>query len=83
MRELNSQQVSKQMALSERLPVKLGLHTFDKPMTRTAAKRLGERLMPNDLKRAGFECVVGRSDIQMHGGEWFRINYGKKVGHGS
>jgi hypothetical protein len=35
--------------------------------------------MPKDLKRAGFECFVGKSDAEMHGGVWFRISYGKKV----
>ena len=29
------------------------------------------------LRRAGFKCRVSKSDVQMHGGEWFRINRGK------
>lgn len=64
---------------TERLTVKSGLHTFDKPMTREQAMRLGKRLMPADLKRAGFECFVGKSDAEMHGGVWLRISYGKKT----
>jgi hypothetical protein len=48
-------------------------------MTRQQAQRHGERTMPADLKRAGFQCVVAQSDPEMHGGSWFRINYGKKV----
>lgn len=63
----------------EKLPVKVGLTTLDKPMTRKQAERYGKRTMPADLKRAGFECIVARSDAKMHGGTWFRINYGKKV----
>lgn len=62
--------------MEEKLLVKSGLHTFDKPMTRKQAMRLGQRLMPADLKRAGFETIVCRSDAEMHGGTWFRINYG-------
>lgn len=59
------------MQKNERLPVKAGLHTFDRPMTRAGAQRMGERLMPKDLKRAGFDCVICRTDLQTHGGEWF------------
>ncbi len=62
---------------TEKLAVKVGLHTLDKAMTREQAQRYGERNMPGDLKRAGFQCVVARSDAEMHGGVWFRINYGK------
>lgn len=65
--------------MTERLPVKTGLSTLDKPMTRAGALRFGERNMPRDLKRAGFETVVAKSDADLHGGVWFRINYGKKV----
>jgi len=61
----------------ERLPVKVGLQTLDKRMTREEAMRYGLRRMPADLIRAGFTCVVARSDAEMHGGDWFRINYGK------
>lgn len=65
--------------MDEKLMVKVGLSTLDKPMTRAQAKRWGERNMPTDLKRAGFETFVGKSDAEMHGGVWFRVNYGKKV----
>lgn len=60
---------------NERLPVKIGLWTSDKPMTRAQAERLGKRSMSADLKRAGFVVTVGRSDPEMHGGDWFRVNY--------
>lgn len=63
----------------EKLPVKVGLGTLDKPMTRAQAQRHGDKHMPADLRRAGFECVVFRSDREIHGGDWFRINYGMKV----
>lgn len=63
----------------EKLPVKVGLTTLDKPMTRAQAKRWGDCNMPSDLKRVGFETFVGKSDPEMHGGTWFRISYGYKV----
>jgi hypothetical protein len=63
----------------EKLPVKVGILTLDKPMTRKQAERYGNSQMPADLKRAGFQCFVARSDAEMHGGTWFRVNYGKKV----
>ena len=63
-------------------PVKSGLSTLDKQMTRKQAERYGKRNMPRDLKAAGFECVVAWIDIEywqgiVGGGCWFRINYGK------
>lgn len=64
----------------EKLTVKIGLYVHDKPMTREQAMRYGLRHMPKDLKRAGFDCIVARSVEWMHGGNWFRINYGKRVG---
>lgn len=63
----------------EKLIVKVGIGQLDKPMTRKQAERYGERTMPAGLRRAGFKCVVSRSDAEMHGGTWFRISYGKKV----
>ncbi|MFP5513288.1 MAG: hypothetical protein ACLGJC_09430 [Alphaproteobacteria bacterium] len=63
---------------AEELPVKVGaFDTLPIRMTREQAQRYGERNMPADLKRAGFQCVVFRSDAEIHGGHWFRINYGK------
>lgn len=62
---------------SEKLTVKIGLGQLDRPMTRAQAQRYGERHMPHDLKRAGFHCVVARTTPELHGGVWFRINYGK------
>ena len=58
------------------LPVKVGIGTLPRPMTREQAHRYGERNMPADLRRAGFQTVVFRSDAEIHGGDWFRINYG-------
>lgn len=60
----------------EKLLVKVGIGQLEQPMTRTQAQRWGEKNMPADLKRAGFKCVVGRSDPELHGGNWFRVNYG-------
>jgi hypothetical protein len=61
----------------QKLAVKLGLSTLDKPMTRAAAQRYGERNIPADLKRAGFQVFVSKTDAELHGGVWYRINYGK------
>jgi hypothetical protein len=60
-----------------RLPVKVGLSTLDKPMTKMQAFKYGEKHMPKDLKRAGFQTVIFTSDPVIHGGLWYRINYGK------
>jgi hypothetical protein len=62
----------------EKLLVKVGIGSLDRPMTRKQAMRYGQRNMPTDLKRAGFETVIFRSDPELHGGDWFRINYGKR-----
>jgi len=59
----------------EKRPVKFGLGTLDKRMTRKQAKRWGERHMPRSLKDIGFECVVTTSMAELHGGEWFRVSY--------
>jgi hypothetical protein len=63
----------------DKLPVKVGLLTLDKTMTRAGAQRWGDRHMPIDLRKAGFLTFVGKSDAEMHGGVWFRVSYGKKV----
>lgn len=67
----------------ERLMVKIGLGTLPRLMTREEAYRYGDTHMPNDLRRAGFETIIARSDAELHGGVWFRINYGKIVGGGA
>ena len=60
---------------SEKRLVK-GLNTAGQPaMTRLQAHQFGERNMPTDLKKAGFECIVAASDPELHGGIWYRINY--------
>ena len=61
----------------ERLPVKLGIGESKTRMTRAQALKWGEKHMDPALKRAGFTCYVSRSDPTLHGGDWFRINYGK------
>ncbi len=57
-----------------KLPVKDGAGTLAREMTRAQALRHCERTMDPSLRRAGFKCQVSKSDAQMHGGEWFRIN---------
>lgn len=62
----------------EKLPVRFGSSgQFPNPMTKEQARRLGNRIMPKDLQRAGFVCTIFRSDPEIHGGNWFRILYGK------
>lgn len=61
----------------QKLPVKIGISSLEMPMTRKQAERYGRNAMPADLKRAGFVCTVIKTDAQIHGGEWFRINYSK------
>ena len=65
--------------ITRKLPVKVGLSTLEHAMTEAQAKRWGERNMPLDLKRAGFETFVSKSDPCMHGGTWLRVSYGKKI----
>ena len=55
--------------------VKVGISSLEIPMTYKQALRYGKNAMPADLKRAGFVCEVGRSDRELHGGEWYRIDY--------
>lgn len=61
----------------EKLPVKVGLSSLEKPMTCKQALRYGKNAMPADLKKAGFKCIVFRSDLEINGGDFYRINYGK------
>ena len=62
---------------AEKLLVKIGIDVLDKPMTRTQAQRYGEKNIPKDLRRDGFKTAVSRSCAEIHGGNWFRISYGK------
>lgn len=48
-------------------------------MTMAGALRYAKRMMPDDLKRAGFTASIFTSDAETHDGLWFRVNYGKVV----
>lgn len=63
----------------ERRDVRMGVSntTLHLGWTKTQCKRWGDKNMPADLKGAGFKTVVFSSDPEIHGGLWFRINYGK------
>lgn len=50
---------------------------FSPIMTRAGALRMARRIMPADLKRAGFTASIFASDPELHGGTWFRICYSK------
>lgn len=70
-----------QRAEPERLPVKTSTNeVVAGPMTGLQARRWGNRQMPADLKRAGFEVVVFRSDPDIQGSNYFRVSYGKGPG---
>ena len=60
-----------------KLKVKVGNSSLETPMTYKQALRYGKNAMPEDLKRAGFQCTVFRSDRTLHGSDFYRINYGK------
>ncbi len=61
------------------LPVKTGIDTLPKPMTKKQALAYGVKMMPRDLELAGFICSIFESDQEIHGGRWYRINYGKSI----
>lgn len=63
----------------EKRPIRPALNgtSWGRPVTRKQAQRIGERNMPPDLKRAGFQTVVFASNPEIHGAEYWRINYGK------
>ena len=64
---------------AERLPVRTGAGREALPdrMTREQARRYGLRNMPADLRRAGFQVSIFRSDREINGADFFRVNYGK------
>lgn len=61
----------------EKLPVKIGISSLEKLMTHEQALRYGKKAMPADFKKAGFECIIFRSDPEINGGNFYRINYGR------
>lgn len=63
------------------MTTKMGLHTFDKPMSKEQAKRYGDRHMPSDLRAAGFKTVIFTADPEINGWLGYRINYGMRIGH--
>lgn len=69
---------SKSAAATQR-EVRFGHGKLDVPMTIDQAKKWGERHMPQDLKKAGFTTVIFESDPELHGGLWYRINFGKNI----
>ena len=66
-----------QVASAEKRIVRIGIGQLDQPMTLDHARRYGARNLPHDLKAAGFTTFVSASDAELHGGLWFRIDYGK------
>ena len=62
----------------QRRTVKVGLQTLDKEMTFRQAVRYGERHIPAELSRAGFDVVVFTATIDINGWDGYRINFGKR-----
>lgn len=48
-------------------------------MTKAQALRYANKVMPNDLRKAGFKAGVFESDIEIHGAHYFRIGFGMTV----
>ena len=48
-------------------------------LTRDQALRYADRIMPEDLRRAGFKAGVFESDPVIHGAHYFRIGFGMTV----
>ena len=46
-------------------------------MTHEQARRFADRVMPNDLRKAGFKAGVFESDPAIHGDHYYRIGFGK------
>lgn len=67
------------MTTEEKRIVKIGTGKLEHPMTKAQAFRYGNKEMPADLRKAGFEVCVSASDLELHGGLWFRIDYCKNV----
>ena len=66
----------------EKRPTIVGEHrpTTDSPiLTLAGARRLAEKMMPRDLRAAGFKAGVFISDPEINGGAWYRICFGKQV----
>lgn len=63
--------------MTEMRPVKVGIGSLEREMTLAQALRWAKANIPSDLKRAGFSASVFTSDLFLHGGLWFRINYSK------
>lgn len=64
----------------EKREVRVGIGKLEGLMTESQARRYGDENMPKDLKAAGFKTFVGVSDQDLHGGLWFRVDYGKTCG---
>ena len=64
---------------AEKREVRFGIGKLDQTMTKVQAKRWGDCNMPRDLKVVGVQTYVGASDPDLHGGVWYRVDYGKMI----
>ena len=68
------------MVIDVPMQVRVGCGLLPNLMTKKQAKRWGDKNMPMDLRRAGFETVVFTADPDINGWSGYRVNYGKKTG---
>lgn len=58
--------------------IKIGQQTLPNRLTEKQARLYGERRMPKELRRAGFEVVLFHACEDINGWDGIRINYGKR-----
>lgn len=66
--------------MAEKRPLLFDLDRVDHDapiVTRAQALRIAKRKMPADLKRSGFIAHIAASDMELHGGSWWRAVYSK------
>lgn len=59
----------------EKRPVRIGLSVLGKPMSKKQAELYAWKVIPKDMKSAGFVPVIFESDEEIHGSLFYRINY--------
>ena len=67
--------------MNDKRPVLIGEsrpNEYSPTMTQAGALRYARRMMPADLKRAGFVASIFATDTELHGGLWYRVNYSKR-----
>jgi len=60
-----------------KMTIKLHLTILPSPMTEHQALRYGQRVMPADMKKAGFTVVLFHASLAINGWDGIRINFAK------